>query len=273
MTARVGAERVWRLLGDAYALAVAAALILVLGFALAVSFNPSTVIGLPARGVSLRWYHEFFASPVWRQGFGNSLLVAALSTGVALAIGGASALAADRAARARAALLEAGLVAPLLTPGIALGLGLVVFFRWLGISGSYLALALGHALISTPVVFLVLRSTLAGIDPRLEEAARGLGASPWRSRWAVTLPLALPGVAVATIFAVVLSIGEVVISLLVSTPATQTLSKVIWPNLQYELTPVVAAASGVLLVAAAGLLALAARLFRVERLVVVLRGR
>lgn len=273
MTRTMRAERAWRLLGDLYACAVAAALILVLGFALAVSLNPSTVIGLPTGSLSLRWYREFFASPVWRQGLGNSLLVAALSTAIALAIGGSSALAADRAARARATLLEAGLVAPLLTPGIALGLGLVTFLRWLGISGTYWALALGHALISTPVVFLVLRSTLAGIDPRLEEAAQGLGASPWRSRREVTLPLALPGVAVAAIFAVIISIGEVVISLLVSTPATQTLSKVIWPNLQYELTPIVAAASGILLVAAVAFLAAAVRLLRLERLAVLLRGR
>lgn len=267
------AERGWRGLGALYALLVAGSLVAVLGFALAVSFNRSTVIGLPVGGLSLRWYAEFLGSPVWRHGVGNSLLVAALSTGVALLIGGASALAADRAARRHAALLEASLLAPLLTPGIALALGLLVFFRWLGISGTYWALALGHALISTPVVFLVLRSTLAGIDARLEEAARGLGATPWRARASVTLPLALPGVAVASIFAIILSIGEVVISLLVSTPSTQTLSKVIWPNLQYELTPVVAAASGVLLVVAGGLIALAARVFRLDRLALVLRGR
>lgn len=266
-------DRMWRAAGALYALAVAGTLVGVLGFALAVSFNPSTVIGLPTSGASLRWYREFLASPVWRQGVGNSLLVAALSTALALVIGGASALAADRASRRRAALLEASLVAPLLTPGIALALGLLVFFRWLGISGTYWALAVGHALISTPVVFLVLRSTLAGIDPRLEEAARGLGARPWRARAAVTLPLALPGVAVAAIFAVILSIGEVVISLMVSTPATQTLSKVIWPNLQYELTPIVAAASGVLLLTAGLLIALAARLFHLDRLAVILRGR
>lgn len=267
------ADRLWRAAGGLYALLVAGALVAVLGFALAVSFNPSSVIGLPSGRLSLRWYGEFFGSPVWRQGVGNSLLVAGLSTAVALVIGGASALAADRAARRRAALLEASLVAPLLTPGIALALGLLVFFRWLGISGTYWALALGHALISTPVVFLVLRSTLAGIDPRLEEAARGLGASPWRARAAVILPLALPGVAVAAIFAVILSIGEVVISLLVSTPTTQTLSKVIWPNLQYELTPIVAAASGVLLLAAGLLIAVAGRLFRLDRLAIILRGR
>lgn len=266
-------DRMWRAAGALYALAVAGTLVGVLGFALAVSFNPSTVIGLPASGISLRWYREVFASPVWRQGAGNSVLVAGLSTAVALVIGGTSALAADRAARRRAALLEASLVAPLLTPGIALALGLLVFFRWLGISGTYWALALGHALISTPVVFLVLRSTLAGIDPRIEEAARGLGASPWRARAAVTLPLALPGVAVAAVFAVILSIGEVVISLLVSTPATQTLSKVIWPNLQYELTPIVAAASGALLLAAGLLIAAAARLIRLDRLAIILRGR
>jgi ABC-type spermidine/putrescine transport system permease subunit II len=266
-------SRLWRVSGGLFAGAVAGALVALLGFALAVSFNPSTVIGMPSGELSLRWYRDFFASPLWRRGLGNSLLVAGLSTAVALAIGASSALAADRAARRRAALLEASLVAPLLTPGIALGLGLVVFFRWLGISGTYWALALGHALVSTPVVFLVLRGTLAGIDPRLEEAARGLGASPWRARAAVTLPLALPGVAVAAIFAVVLSIGEVVISLLVSTPATQTLSKVIWPNLQYELTPIVAAASGVLLLAAGALIALAAWAMRLDRLTALLRGR
>jgi putative spermidine/putrescine transport system permease protein len=267
------ADRVWLAAGALYAALVAGALAGVLAFALAVSLNPSSVLGLPTTGLSLRWYRELAASAVWRHGLGNSLLVAGASTALALVIGGASALAAHRSSGRRAIVVEASLVAPLLTPGIALGLGLLVFFRWVGLAGTYWALAVGHALVSAPVVFLVLRGTLAGIDPRLEEAARGLGASPWRSRSHVTLPLALPGVVVAAIFAVVLSIGEVVISLLVATPGTQTLSKVIWPNLQYELTPIVAAASGVLLLVAAALVGLAAYVVRPGRLAVILRGR
>jgi iron(III) transport system permease protein len=45
-----------------------------------------------------------------------------------------------------------------------------------------------------PITFLNVQAALANIDPALDEAARNLGAGPWRRFWRVTLPLMRPGV-------------------------------------------------------------------------------
>src|SRR5262249_15032978 len=44
-----------------------------------------------------------------------------------------------------------------------------------------------------PYAYLLIADVLSRSDPRLEQAARNLGAGPWRVFWTVTLPLARPG--------------------------------------------------------------------------------
>jgi ABC-type spermidine/putrescine transport system permease subunit II len=64
---------------------------------------------------------------------------------------------------------------------------------------------------------------------------------------------------------VVLSLNEFMIALFLATPDTETLPKVIWPNLRYTLTSLVAAASCVTMVLTLLGLVLTASLLRVER--------
>jgi len=63
---------------------------------------------------------------------------------------------------------------------------------WFG-AGSYWGVVLLEALHLYPIMYLSLAAALANVDPSLEDAARNLGASPWRVFRRVTLPLALPG--------------------------------------------------------------------------------
>ena len=61
------------------------------------------------------------------------------------------------------------------------------------------AVIFGIVSINLPFMVLTLQSVFEGIDTRLEEAARGLGAAPGRAFWRVVWPLALPGVGIAAI--------------------------------------------------------------------------
>lgn len=132
-----------------------------------------------------------------------------------------------------------------------------------------LSLAAAHSLGSLLVVFLVVRAALADVEADLELAARGLGASPWQTFWQVTLPVILPALVVGALIAFILSLNEFMLALFLSIPAIETLPKVIWPNLRYTLTPLVAAASGVTMAFTLLGLGVVAWLLRVER---VLRG-
>jgi putative spermidine/putrescine transport system permease protein len=71
----------------------------------------------------------------------------------------------------------------------------------------------------------------------------------------VMLPLIAPALGAAAVMAFVLSLNESVMALFLGTPNTETLPKVIWPNLRYTPSPLVAAASGIsMAVTVAGLL-------------------
>lgn len=83
----------------------------------------------------------------------------------------------------------------------------------------------------------------------------------------MTLPLVAPGVFVALLFAFIISVNEFIMSLFLATPRTRTLPVAIWPQIRNLLTPIVAAASSVVIVITLAILAVAAKLVNIRRLV------
>lgn len=225
------------------------ALLTPLALSIAVSFTPSRFLELPRETWTLAWYRDFFASPAWTQALVNSLLTALLSATVAVAAALAAATALARAHFRGKQTLEGALLLPMVLPGVALAAGMLAVVRLTPLWGSLLSLALGHAVLSLPVAYLVLRASLRQLDPQLESAARGLGAGPWQVFRFIIFPLIRPAVLAAALFAIVLSLNEVTITLFLATRDTETLPRLIWPNLRFAITPLVAAASMVLLAA------------------------
>jgi len=86
--------------------------------------------------------------------------------------------------------------------GRALGaLGISVLFRWTGA-------AIAAAVMALPLMVRAMRLSLEAVDPRLEQAARTLGAGPWRTFATITLPLASPGVLAGVVLGFARSLGE-----------------------------------------------------------------
>lgn len=79
--------------------------------------------------------------------------------------------------------------------------GVTVAFQWTGA-------VLASLVMSLPLLVQPIRLSLQLIDSRLEDAARTLGAGPWRVFLTITLPLALPGILVGAILAFSRSLGE-----------------------------------------------------------------
>ncbi len=212
-----------------------------------VSFTPSRYLQGPVREWSLQWYREFFSGPVWMDALLNSLGTAALSASLSILIALPAGLLMARSRFRGKAFVEGALLLPLVLPGVALAVGMLAVVRSTPLWGSQFSLAVGHSVLSMPVAFLVLRATIQQVDPALEAVARGLGAGPLQVFRFVTLPLIAPGVLASALFATVMSLNEVTISLFLATRYTETLPRVIWPNLRFAITPLVAAASTVLL--------------------------
>lgn len=79
--------------------------------------------------------------------------------------------------------------------------GVTVLFRWTGA-------AIAAAVMALPLMIRAIRLSLEAVDPRLEQAARTLGAGPWRTFATITLPLASPGVVAGAVLGFARSLGE-----------------------------------------------------------------
>jgi ABC-type spermidine/putrescine transport system permease subunit II len=217
--------------------------------ALWISFSSDELLRPPVSEWSLRWYRQFFADPRWRAALVNSLVVGSLSVLVALITGVPFAMALVRHRFAGRGLLSVVVLAPLCVPPLILGVGLLPLMHRVGLWGTWLSLALAHGLLGLPVVYLATRVALEGVPAGLEDAARGLGANPWQVFRRVTLPLVRLGVSAGAMLAFVLSLNDSLIALFLAAPETETLARIIWPELRYSLSPLVAVASALTLAA------------------------
>lgn len=226
-------------------LLVLAALLWPVIYALWISFTPHEILQPPGAEWSLRWYHDFFAQPRWMDGLRNSLITAALATGISLLCGTSVAVAVTRYHFRGRRLLQGAAMLPLFIPAIVLGMALLPMMRTLGLWGTHFSVAAAHSLWGLPLVLLAVRGALEETDINTELAARGLGANAAQTFRLVTLPMIAPAVGVGAVMAFVISLNELVMALFLCTSTIDTLPKVIWPNLRYTLSPLVAAASAV----------------------------
>jgi putative spermidine/putrescine transport system permease protein len=127
--------------------------------------------------------------------------------------------------------------------------------------GNPIALIIGHSCLAVPFVVIAVSNSLSGVDPRLEQAARNLGAGPFAAFRQITLPLIRNGVFSGGIFAFATSFDELLVSLFLSGSGAVTLPRRIWDQIRYQIEPTIAAASSLLIVLTAALM-IAAEILR-----------
>ena len=156
---------------------------------------------------------------------------------------------------------------PVFTPAVIIAMSLLTVAYRTGMWGGYTIIAIAHSLWAFPLVVMVLKVSLDGLDKSLEAAARGMGASSFQAFLTITLPLVMPAVLVGALFAFIISVNEFVMALFLGTVDTETLPRIIYPVLRYRLTPLVAAASGVLMLVTIVVLLVAARFVNLGKLI------
>lgn len=102
-------------------------------------------------------------------------------------------------------------------------------------------------MIALPFSIISIGNALEGFDKSIEDAAILCGASPWEARIRVTVPAVSHGIFAAAIFSFLASWDEVVLAIFMASPTLQTLPVKIWATLRQDLTPVIAAASTILI--------------------------
>lgn len=174
--------------------------------------------------------------------------VSALSTVLILPFGLALAWALARCEWSGKSVVETLISLPLVMPPVATGLILLQLFGRRGPIGSFLhdklnfdvvftwrAVLLALAVMSLPLLVRSARVAFEGVNPRLEQIARTLGANPWRVFFTVTMPLAARGIMAGMVLAFARALGEFGATIMIAgniPGKTSTLSLAIFQEVQ-----------------------------------------
>jgi putative spermidine/putrescine transport system permease protein len=228
---------------------------LVLGFLLLpvvvvvlASLSRTAYLTVPPQGVTLRWFATVLRDPEYVQAIAFSLALALLATVGSLAAGVAASYALIRRRVPGSAVVSALLNAPLIFPGVVVGVALLQFYALIRMNGTLVGLAVAHMVITVPYVVRAVIATLQGIDPEIESAARVLGASGPVAFFTVILPLARPGIAAGALFSFIVSFDNVPVSIFLLGPGQLTLPVKIFTAIEYGVDPSVAAISTLLII-------------------------
>ena len=208
-----------------------------------ISFNATSYLSFSFSGFSLHWYQAYFSNTSWIQSTILSLSIATVVALFATIVGLSTSFVLVRSKFKFKNIVSSLFILPIVIPPVVLAIGIYDIFSEWNIIGTYCGLILGHMIIALPFVILIISSSLYKFDVSLEEAAKSMGANELQTLSKITLPLILPDILTAALFAFLASFDELLISLFISTSHTITLPQRIWAGLRFEINPTIAAVS------------------------------
>ncbi|MEH0974854.1 ABC transporter permease [Micromonospora sp. CPCC 205546] len=125
---------------------------------------------------------------------------------------------------------------PMATPELVMGTSLLALFVSAGVPQGFWTIVVAHVMFCLSFVVVTVRARLAGMDPRLEEAAMDLYASEWQTFRRITLPLARPGIVAAALLAFSLSFDDFVVTNF-NAGTTVTFPMYVWGAAQRGIPP------------------------------------
>lgn len=209
------------------------------------SFN-SSKLNIVWEEFTLVWYGELFEHGPLITTLKNSLIVAAISTVLAVALGTSGAWLLHRFRYRFARAIQTLICIPMVMPEIVMGISLLVFFTIAHIELGFATVIIAHTTFCFPFVMLAVQARLHGMDPALEEAALDLGATPWQAFWLVIVPCLRPAIISGGLMAFTLSMDELIISIFTTDPASRTLPMQVFGMAKVGLNPMLNALSAIL---------------------------
>jgi spermidine/putrescine transport system permease protein len=249
------------------------------------AFNNDEVPSPPWRGATLDWFYStsedrvgVFNDPRMVNAIGTSLEVAVMVTLLSLVAGTTSSFLFVRENFRGKQALYFAIIAPLVIPGVILGISILVFFH--GVAGEVkdllgsetarpivralrpgtLLVVLGQFSFIGTIATMVISARLRKFPIEQEEAAMDLGSSRWGAIFSVTLPYLFPALLSAGILAFLLSFENFSTTLFLIGPKP-TLPIFLYSRLRFSITPEINAIS-VMLMAGTALLGLIGMTFR-----------
>lgn len=209
------------------------------------SLSTTAHLRFPPSGVTWGWYAAFFQDPDWMAATWFSLRIAMATSLTATVVGAMAALALTRGSLPFKAAFHALSIGPMIVPHIVLGVALYLVFSPLKLTGTFAGFLIGHTVLAVPFVVITVTAALQRLDPSLELAALNCGANRFQVFFHVTLPNIVPGVATGSVFAFLSSFDEATVAFFISDIGGKSIGRKMFEDIDFNLTPVIAAASTV----------------------------
>jgi len=224
------------------------------------AFTSSGFLSFPPPGYSMRWFAEYFASPVWITATLRSFGIGLASACLVLALAVPAAFGVARSSGRWPGIVFVLFLAPLVVPSVVMAVGLFYLFAGIGLVATDLGIVLGHAITGVPLALVILLAQLRQYDWRLNQAAGTLGAGSGQVLRRVMMPLLQGGLTAAFIFAFLSSFEELTVALFIGGGLKVTLPRQMWDDINLQVTPTLAAASVLVLAVVLMLFLVAERL-------------
>ncbi|MBX3026783.1 ABC transporter permease [bacterium] len=214
------------------------------------SFNTSR-LNILWEGFTLKWYAAIWHDRVLLQSLNNSLIVAAVTTvlSVALGTGGAWLLYRYRFPALR--LWQTLIFIPMIIPEVIMGVSLLILYVVINLELGYSTIIISHVTFCFPFVMVAVQARLSGLDPALEEAAMDLGATPAGAFRRVLVPFLMPAIISGALMSFTLSLDELIVTYFTASAGTRTLPLEIFGRVKKGLDPTLNAISTVFILSTA----------------------
>jgi multiple sugar transport system permease protein len=173
---------------------------------------------------------EHYSKLLWESAFltwtMNSLLVSLLATALSLVLGTVAAYALARLNFFGAASFGTGIFVTYLVPTSLLFLPLAQVVNWLGLGDSKWALVVTYPTFLVPFCTWLLMGYFRTVPKEVEECAMVDGATRVQALWRIVLPIAVPGLVCAALFAFTLSWNEFIYALTFTSSSDQITASV-----------------------------------------------
>lgn len=183
-----------------------------IAYTFAFSFNDSGKSNLVWKGFTFDNWADPCAAPKICEALGNSVKIGLLATVFSTILGTLIAFAIGRYMFKGRSTTNLLIFLPMATPEIVLGASILSLFLVLQINPGFWPTVIAHVAFCISFVVVTVKSRIASLDPRLEQAAMDLYANEFQTFRRVTLPLVAPGIAAAALLAFSLSFDDFIIT-------------------------------------------------------------
>lgn len=199
-------------------------------------------------GFTLNWYTDLFSSSTIMTALYNTLLIAFLSSLIAVIIGTAAAVAINSMDRVPRSILMGITNIPMLNADIVTGISLMLAFIAFGISLGFQTILIAHITFNIPYVILSVMPKLKQTDKSTYEAAMDLGATSVSAFFNVVFPDILPGVLSGFLLAFTMSLDDFIITHFTRGAGINTLSTLIYSEVRRGIKPSMYALSTIIFI-------------------------